>query len=334
MEATSLFPAFGRPLLRAALALALVGGPTATPLPALAQAATISTPAQANYYRVQVGAVTVTTLPDGTMPLPVRDLLTNTTLAEVDQLLAHTHLAYPVETSINAYVLELGARRVLIDTGAGQLMGPTVGHLLTSLRAAGYQPEQITDVLLTHIHSDHAGGLMNGSQRAFPNATLHVSQLETDFWLSDGNLNNAPAAAKPYFQQARAMVTPYVQAHKVHTFEGNTEVLPGLRTVASLGHTPGHTVFALESQGQKLLFWGDILHVAAVQFPQPAVTIVYDVNSPQAAITRQQAYAEAAKQGYLVASEHLSFPGIGYVRAAAKGYEWLPVNYSTYAAVK
>ncbi len=109
MEATSLFPAFGRPLLRAAFALALVGGPAATPLPVLAQAATTSTPAQANYYRVQVGAVTVTTLSDSTVPLLVRDLLTNTPPAEVDQLLAHAHLAYPVETSINAYVLELGA---------------------------------------------------------------------------------------------------------------------------------------------------------------------------------------------------------------------------------
>lgn len=319
-----------RYLLAAALTLA---GPGLAALPATAQApAAVSQ--QAGYYRVQVGAVTVTALSDGTLKLPLHELLTNTTPAEVDQLLTQAHVAYPAETSVTAYLVAMGARLVLIDTGAGQLMGPTVGRLLPSLRAAGYQPEQVTDVLLTYLHSDHSGGLLSGSQRAFPAATLHINKLEMDFWLSEANLKSAPAGAKKYFEEARAAVAPYAAAGKVQTFAGPAEVLPGIRPLPSPGHTPGHTVFALESQGQKLLFWGDVMHVAAVQFPKPGVTIVYDASAPQAAATRQQAYAEAAKQGYLVAVDHVSFPGIGYVRATGTGYEWLPVNYSAFATGK
>lgn len=322
-----------RYFLRAALAVAAVASGTAA-LPAAAQTAPAAMQAQPGYYRVKIGAINVTALSDGTVPQALHELLTNTTPGEVDQLLAHAHLAYPVEASVNAYVIELGTRLVLVDTGAGSYYGPTLGHLLANLRAGGYQPEQITDVLLTHIHTDHSGGLLNGSQRAFPNATLHVSKAETDFWLSDASLAKAPADARHYFQEARATVQPYVAAGKVRTFTGNGELFPGLRTIASPGHTPGHTFYALESQGQKLLFWGDVMHVAAVQFPKPAVTIVYDANSSQAAATRQQAYAEAAKQGYWVAVDHVSFPGIGHVRAAGNAYEWVPVNYSTYAASK
>ncbi len=319
-----------RYFLRAALAVASVVGGTA-PLPVQAQTMPAAMQPQAGYYRVKIGAVNVTALSDGTIPQALHELLTNTTPTEVDQLLAHAHVAYPVETSVNAYVIELGTRRVLVDAGTGRYYGPTLGHLQASLRAAGYQPEQITDLLLTHIHVDHTGGLINGNQRAFPNATLHVSKAETDFWLSDASLAKAPADAKHYFQEARATVQPYVTAGKVQTFTGNTELFPGIRTVASPGHTPGHTFYTLESQGQKLLFWGDVMHVAAVQFPKPGVTIVYDTNSPQAATTRQRAYAEAAKQGYWVAVDHVSFPGIGHVQAAGNAYEWVPINYSTYA---
>jgi glyoxylase-like metal-dependent hydrolase (beta-lactamase superfamily II) len=321
-----------RPRLRqAAAALFLVSGLGATP-PAAAQSAPATVPAlqQASYYRLQIGAIKVTALSDGTVPQQLHELLTNTTPGEVDQLLARAHMSYPVEASVNAYLLELGSRLVLVDTGTGELLGPTLGHLPTALQAAGYRPEQITDILVTHIHTDHTGGLMAGTQRVFPNATVHVSQTELDFWLSDANLKTAPAEGKKYFLEARSKVSPYVAAGKVQTFTGNVDLLPGIRTIASPGHTPGHTFYALESQGQKLVFWGDMMHVAAVQFPKPAITIVYDVAAKQAAATRAQAYAEAAKQGYWVAIDHVSFPGIGHVRTNGAGYDWLPINYSTY----
>ena len=104
--------------------------------------------------------------------------------------------------------------------------------------------------------------------------------------------------------------------------------MPGVKAVATPGHTPGHSLYKVESKGQTLVLWGDLMHVAAVQFPEPGVTIQFDTDSKSAAVQRKRAYAEAARQGYLVGSAHLSFPGLGHLRVQGKGYEWVPVNYS------
>lgn len=319
------------PLLTLGLLLTIGGLPragraqqaaTATPPPAPALLA------QPGYYRVQVGAVLVTALSDGTLPLPMRKLLTNQPAAATDRQLTQARLTAPVETSVNGYLLDFGTRLVLVDTGYGELLGPTAGHLLASLQAAGYQPTQVTDVLLTHLHSDHTGGLVAGGQRAFPNATLHLSQTELDYCFSDARLKQAPPAAKPYFLAARPTVRPYQAAGKVQAFTAPATLFPGLEAVAAPGHTPGHITYVLTSQGQKMVFAGDILHMVAVQLPHPTVSMLGDTDQGQSAATRQQAAAEAARQGYWVALAHTSFPGIGHVRAAGQGYEWVPINYS------
>ena len=125
-----------------------------------------------------------------------------------------------------------------------------------------------------------------------------------------------------------ASVNPYVQAGKFKSFEGNTDLVPGIKAVVTHGHTPGHSLYVVESKGQKMVFWGDLMHAASVQFPNPAVTIKFDVDSKTAAVARKNEFAQAAKQGYLVAAAHISFPGIGRLRADGKGYSWVPVNYS------
>jgi glyoxylase-like metal-dependent hydrolase (beta-lactamase superfamily II) len=125
-----------------------------------------------------------------------------------------------------------------------------------------------------------------------------------------------------------ASLNPYVDAGKFKPFEANTELVPGIRSNATHGHTAGHNTYVVESQGQKLVLWGDLMHVAAVQFANPAVTIQFDTDPKAAAKQRQAAYADAAKNGYLVGGAHLSFPGIGRVRAEGKGYVWMPLNYS------
>jgi glyoxylase-like metal-dependent hydrolase (beta-lactamase superfamily II) len=139
----------------------------------------------------------------------------------------------------------------------------------------------------------------------------------------------APEAAKRFFRAAKASVAPYLAAGKLETFEGDAELLPGLRAVAGHGHTPGHTMFQVESRGSKLLLWGDVVHVAAVQFEDPSVTIGYDTDAPQAEAERLRVFADAAQNGTLVAGAHLPFPGLGHVRRGpGKGYEFVPLNYS------
>ena len=101
-----------------------------------------------------------------------------------------------MQTSFNGYLVNTGSELLLVDTGAAGLFGPTLGNLLANLKAAGYQPEQVDAVLITHMHPDHIGGLMNGDKLAFPNATVHVDQRDVDFWLSPANREKAPADSK------------------------------------------------------------------------------------------------------------------------------------------
>ena len=280
------------------------------------------------YYRLMLGDFEVTALSDGTVALPVDKLLTNTTAEKSTKALARSFLKAPVDTSVNGYLVNTGTQLILIDTGAAGLFGPTLGNLAANLKSAGYQPEQVDEIYITHMHADHVGGLMNGAKLAFPNATVRADQHDADFWLSQANLDKAPADAKGFFQGAMASLNPYVAAGKFKPFNGDTELVPGIKAMAAPGHTPGHSIYLVESQGKKLVLWGDLMHVAAVQFDDPSVTIQFDTDSKNAAIQRKRAYAEAAQQGYLVGSSHVSFPGLGHLRAEGKGYAWVPLNYS------
>ena len=280
------------------------------------------------YYRVMLGDFEVTALSDGTVALPVDKLLTHTTAAKSEKALARSFLKAPVDTSVNGYLINTGTQLILIDSGAAGLFGPTLGNLTTNLKAAGYQPDQVDEIYITHMHADHVGGLMNGDKLAFPNAIVRADQHDADYWLSQANLDKAPADAKGFFQGAMASLNPYVAAGKFKAFDGDTELAPGIRAMAAHGHTPGHSTYRVESKGQTLVLWGDLMHVAAVQFGDPSVTIAFDTDSKNAAIQRKRAYADAAKEGYLVGSAHVSFPGLGHLRAEGKGYAWVPVNYS------
>ncbi len=281
------------------------------------------------YYRLALGTFEVTALNDGTVDLPVDKLLTGAKPGQVEKALSRAYLKSPLETSVNAFLVNTGSKLVLIDTGAASLFGPTLGRLMAHLKAAGYQPEQVDEIYITHFHGDHVGGLTSEGQAAFPNAIVRAEQREADYWLSQERMDQAPAAAKGAFQGAQLSLKPYVEAGRFKPFSGPTELVPGVRAVPTPGHTPGHSVYMIESQGQQMAFWGDLMHVAAVQFPDPSVTVQFDVDSKAAAPQRKKAYAEAAAKGYYVAVAHVSFPGIGKLRADGKGYTWLPANYST-----
>ena len=280
------------------------------------------------YYRMMLGDFEITALSDGTANLPMGSLLNGISPEDVTKAMSREFIKDPVETSVNAYLVNTGSKLVLIDTGAAGLFGPTLGNLLVSMKAAGYQPEQVDEVYITHMHGDHVGGLMAGDKRAFVNAVVRADQNDADYWLSTEKMEAAPKDAKGAFQGAIISVNPYVVAGKFKPFSGDTELVPGVKAIATYGHTPGHTIYAVESKGAKLVLWGDLMHVAAVQFPQPSVTIQFDTDSKAAAAQRQKAFAAAANEGFWVAAAHLPFPGIGHLRAEGTGYTFVPANYS------
>ena len=312
--------------IAASLLIAGCSQSVAAPEPAPAQSA-----AQSSYYKTKVGDVEVVALSDGTIDLDPALLIGD--MKQVQEALVQGYEHSPVSTSVNAYLFRSGNRLVLVDTGTSELFGPTLGKLPASIRSAGYKPEQISDILLTHIHPDHVGGLMLGTNRVFPNAQVHVDRKEINFWLNPANKASAIEAQKAFFDQAVAKVTPYIDAGQIVTFDGAVELFPGVKSVPAPGHTPGHTLYELQSKGEKLIFWGDVLHFAAVQLPDPSVTIQFDVAPAQARVQREALLADAAASGYMVAPAHINFPGFGHLRkeASGSGYRWYPVPYANAA---
>lgn len=275
------------------------------------------------WYRVQLGDFEVTALSDGTIDLPV-DKLLQQPAPNTLKALQHAYLGVPLETSVNAYLVNTGAKVVLVDTGTAGLFGPTAGRVLANLKASGYAPEQVDEIVITHMHGDHIGG---ASSSAFPNATLRIDKRDSDFWLAPEQVAKGGDGAKA----VAALVKGFADTGRFKPFDGSAtgvEIVPGVKAFPAYGHTPGHSNFVAESKGQKMMFWGDLMHVAAVQFADPTVTVQFDSDPKTARPAREAAYAAAAKDGYYVAVTHVSFPGIGRLRADGKGYDWLPVNYS------
>ena len=281
------------------------------------------------YYRMMVGDIEVTALSDGVVPLPLGKLLTNVSPQRVEEMLSGAFLKDPVPTSVNAYLVNTGGKLVMIDTGAGALFGPTLGKLVDSIKASGYQPEQVDEIYITHMHGDHVGGLVRGDRIAFPNAIVRADKRDADLWLSQAKMDAAPDDAKNAFKGAMLSINPYVAAGKFKPFDGPAELVPGVRAVPAYGHTPGHTIYMIESKGDTMAVLGDLMHVAAVQFQDPGVTIQFDSDSKLAAEARRKVYADAAKGRFWIAVAHVSFPGIGHIRPEGSGYAYYPANYTT-----
>ncbi|KAF1006196.1 MAG: putative quorum-quenching lactonase YtnP [Luteibacter sp.] len=300
--------------LATAITFALPGPVGAEPAMAAAH------PAQIGVFRYRLGDFEVTALSDGTVPLDLHELLKGVSPADIDKALAGSFRRNPAETSINAFLVDTGSRRVLIDTGAG-------GRLLDSLKAAGYEPSQIDDILLTHAHGDHAGGLVHDGALVFPKATVHIAKADVDFFLDPAHQNGVPGYDKSYFVSATASLGPVKAAGKLDTFTGADQILPGIVSVPAPGHTPGHSFYRVESKGQSMLFIGDLVHAEAVQLPNPKVTIAFDVDQSKAQAKRVADFKQFATSGQAVAAAHLPFPGIGHIRRQGAGYDFVPVDF-------
>ena len=280
------------------------------------------------YYRVQVGDFVVTALSDGTIPLPLDRMMRNITPEDVRKLATENFEAIPLETSINAFVIDTGTRRILIDAGAGNVFGRYGGKLVSNLRAAGYAPEDISAVLLTHLHGDHSSGLTVEGQRVFPNATVYLDKADRDYRFSDAAQAAAPDNQKKMFTQSRADLAPYEAAAKVVLFSGAVQLFPGVATIPAHGHTPGHTLYSVESRGERMVFSGDLVHAPEIQMARPEATIQFDADEASAASDRRIMLERFANDRTLLAAAHIPFPGIGHVRKRGDAYEWIPQAYS------
>lgn len=280
------------------------------------------------FYRLKVGALEVTALFDGPGVFNANWLNGQKTKDEALKALQDDpHLLDVADTG---YLVNTGKQLILVDAGSGTWFGGgKFGHLVANLRSAGYTPEEVDIVLVTHLHSDHIGGLTTQDGKiVFPNADIYVAKADNDFWLSQETAAKAPKEAQEFFLSAQGIAPPYIKAGKWHAFTDSDQIVEGMQIVPLRGHTPGHTGYEFSSQGKKILFWGDVVHVQRLQLADPKVTVVFDVDPTAAAVTRDQLLRKLASEDVLIAGPHMLFPGFGRLHKEESAYQWVPVAFT------
>ena len=297
----------------------------ARPLSAIAAAAKATTLAP-GITRVTLGKATITTIHDGFFVRPMDDkFVRNAAFAEVQKALADAGLPTDkLEVPFTPVVADIGNERVLFDCGNGEFGAATAGKLLENMAKAGIAPDSITAVVFSHFHGDHINGLRNKAGAvAFPKARIFVPAPEWGFWMDDAKMAAAPEAMKGNFNAVRRVFGPLADTLK--RFEPGTELLPGLRSIAAFGHTPGHTVFTVDGGAQKLLYWADTTNVAALFVRNPDWAVMFDMDAEAARVTRRKLADLAIAENMLVAGYHLPGSAIGTLAARGTGYEFTPL---------
>jgi glyoxylase-like metal-dependent hydrolase (beta-lactamase superfamily II) len=268
----------------------------------------------------KIGSIEVTALSDGPFPATL-DSFIDFPRAEAERLTG-AKPGDPLFLPVNAYLLRIGTKWALVDTGCGPTMGPDLGQLPDNLRALGVAPDQIDYVLLTHIHPDHALGLIDAAGGAvFPNAELILHEREAAFWLNREAATGASERIRRNITKGQTACAPYRDRLRV---VGDGEALPGVAAMLLPGHTPGHTGWLIQDGRDGVLIWGDVVHLAAVQIPRPDAALVFDVDPDMARSTRRRIFDQVAADRLGVAGAHLDFPGFGFIVRQGSGYRFEP----------
>ncbi|MEM6847175.1 MAG: MBL fold metallo-hydrolase [Pseudomonadota bacterium] len=280
------------------------------------------------FQRTKVGDIIVTAVADGHFTFGAEaGLFPGITADDFTNAMRDAFLptdAY--KAPVNAYVVQSGGNTILIDAGAAPGMAPTVGKLAGTLEAAGVSPSDVTHVFITHMHPDHTGMLLTDGAPTFDTAELVIHAAEIGFWADEGTKALLPEARHGMVTAAQAVEAAYIDA--MVRIQKDGEVAPGVSAVSLPGHTPGHTGFRIASGDEQLLIWGDIIHSAPLQLPNPRRTIVFDSDPQKAAETRLKLFDEVVTDRIMVAGMHMPFPGFGYLDTSGEGYEFVRADWT------
>jgi glyoxylase-like metal-dependent hydrolase (beta-lactamase superfamily II) len=320
---------------RTLLATAAVSAASAiAPRPIVAPARAAAPPAgkQApGFYRYKVGSFECTSINDGSRTFPMPDGFVRN--VESDKVLAAAEESYMpkgmITVPFNPQIINTGSKLVLIDTGYGPGIGPTVGLLPQGMAAAGIDPAAIDIVVLSHLHPDHINGVKTADGKvAFPNAEIMAPAKDWAFWMNDENAAKAESnpMMKAYFANTRKILSDI--GGKVTRYEWGKEVAPGITALDTNGHTPGHSSFAVSSGPSKVLIQSDVTNIPELFLRNPGWHVMFDIDPQQAAATRHKFYDMAAAEKTLVVGFHFTFPSMGHVEKAGAGYRLVPIAWN------
>ncbi len=282
-------------------------------------------PSRATFYRFRLGGFEVTTLLDGviTMDGP-HPIYGQDQPAEPVQALAQAnHLPTDkMENGFTPVLVNTGSALILFDTGNAPARRPAAGNLTATLRAAGYEPEQVDIVVLTHMHPDHIGGVMADGTPVYPHARYVTGAIERDYWAKDERLAGTTQAAAELF---RANVAPL--AEKTTFLDDKGEVVAGINAMAAFGHTPGHMAYHLESEGRRLVLWADSANHYVMSVQRPEWHVRFDYDKEVAAANRKHLLDMLATDRIPATGYHMPFPAVGFIDRTGDGYRWVPASY-------
>lgn len=274
-------------------------------------------------YRFTIGDIEVSAILDGYLGLNPALVI------GFDQQKAETTLlssfkdpdTQKMEISVNGFIANTGDKLIVIDTGSDDLLGPTTGRFHENLKHAGFNPDDVDAVILTHLHPDHIGGLSNkAGHKLFPNAEFIAHKLDYDFWHDDGLRSQAPKPLQGFFDIARTYSAPYKNQSTL--LEKDGEFLKGFDAVHLPGHTPGHMGIRIHSNNEEVLIWGDTVNSSALQFANPDWTIAFDTGQEIARQTRRKIMDRVSADRTPVLGIHHDFPGLGHVSRVGDVYAY------------
>ena len=272
--------------------------------------------------RRRFGDFVVTALNDGFIMLPP-EAVRGIAAADSAALYRSAGRRPPCRTAINAYLIQSPDCTVLVDAGCGMFMGPHLGRLPANLHAAGVPPAEVDWILITHMHTDHVGGLLADDQTAaYPRARVMISVRELAYWSDRSNHDASPESTRDSFDVVAQVRRAY--NGRIDTFEDGASIVPGIKALPLNGHTPGHTGFEIGSGANALVIWGDVSHAPEVQMTLPDLTVIFDVDPDRAIASRRFIFERAASEDIMIAGMHIPFPGFMRIARSGDAYVSLP----------
>jgi glyoxylase-like metal-dependent hydrolase (beta-lactamase superfamily II) len=282
---------------------------------------------QVGFRKQKLGDFEIIALNDGVVRRPLAaEYVKNAPLDQVQEQLKSQGLPTEyIDVPFTAFLVVAGNRRILMDSGFADNGAPTTGRLMANLSAAGFKPEEIDTVLISHYHGDHINGLRNkAGQLMFPKAKIMVPAAEHAFWMDDARMNAAPEAMKGAFQNVRR-VFGGLTGEQMIQFESGKEVAPGINSVAAFGHTPGHTLFTVQSKAEKFAYVADLTNIPQLFARNPDWAVQFDMNADAARDTRRKVFEMIINDKMMAGGFHFPFPAFGKIDKLGNGYDFKPV---------